>query len=197
MSISTYSELVTAVTRHAFRSDLTSDIPNFIELCEADMQVRLKNVDFEDTATLTVTTGTSALPSDYRGMRNVYWDGDYNRALQYLTPDKFDGLVLTSNLPNYYTIKGTNIVFATSLSGSAVLNYMASFTGLSVSNATNAIITKYPDAYLHGTMMQLFVFARDAANAQVRQAAYEQAIDRIVKDNNQRKYGASLQVRPA
>lgn len=197
MSISTYSELVTAVTRHAFRSDLTSDIPNFIQLCEADMQVRLKNVDSETTATLTVTAGVASLPSDYRGMRNVYWDGDYNRPLTYLTPDKFDAMILTSSLPNFYTIKGTNIYFGSTLDGSAVLNYMATFTGLSGSNATNAIITKYPDAYLHGTMMQLFIFARDTANAQTRQAAYEQAIDRIISDNNQRKYGASLQVRPA
>jgi len=197
MSISTYSELVTAVTRHSFRSDLTSDIPNFIQLCEADMQVRLKNVDFEGTSTLTVTAGVAALPSDYRGMRNVYWSGDYKRPMQYITPDKFDAIILTSNLPNFYTIKGTNIVLSSTLDGSAVINYMASFTGLSGSNATNAIITKYPDAYLHGTMTQLFIFARDPANAQVRQAAYEQAIDRIVRDNNQRKYGASLQVRPA
>lgn len=197
MSISNYSELVSAVTRHAFRSDLTSDIPNFIQLCEADMQVRLKNVDFEDTATLTVTAGSAALPSDYRGMRNVYWDGNTNRPLGYLSPDKFDALVLTASMPNFYTIKGTNIVFATSLNGTATLNYMASFTGLSAGNATNALITRYPDAYLHGTMMQLFIFARDQANAQVRQTAYEQAIDRVVRDNNQRKYGASLQVRPA
>jgi hypothetical protein len=197
MSISTYSELVTAVARHAFRSDLTADIPNFIQLCEADMQVRLKNVDFEDTETLNVTAGVAALPIDYRGMRNVYWNGDYNRALQYLTPDKFDGMILTANQPNFYTIKGTNIVFLTSLDGTSNLNYKASFTGLSGSNATNSIITRYPDAYLHGTMMQMFIFSRDAANAQVRQAAYEQAIDRIIRDNNERKYGAVLQVRPA
>ena len=197
MSISTYSELVTAVTRNSFRSDLTADIPNFIQLCEADMQVRLKNVDFEATSTLTVTAGAAALPTEFRGMRNVYWNGDTNRPMTYMTPNKFDALVLTSSLPNFYTIKGVNIYFGSSLDGSAVVNYYASFTGLSGSNATNAIITKYPDAYLHGTMMQLFIFTRDAANYQARQTAYEQAIDRIVLDNKQRKYGSSLQVKPA
>lgn len=197
MSISTYSELVTAVTRASFRSDLTNDIPNFIQLCESDMQIRLKLVDFESTSTLTVTTGSAALPTDYKGMRNVYWDGDTDRPLSYLTPDKFDGLVKTSNLPNFYTIKGTDIEFLTTLSGSAILNYKAKFTPIDGTNATNAIITTYPDAYMHGTMMQLYLFTRDAANAQTRQTAYEQAIQRIVKDNNDRKYGASLQVRVA
>lgn len=197
MSISTYSELVTAVTRASFRSDLSSDIPNFIQLCESDMQIRLKLVDFEATSTLTVTTGSAALPTDYKGMRNVYWDSDIDRPLQYLTPDKFDSQIKTSSLPSFYTIKGTNIEFLTTLSGSAILNYKAKFTPISVSNATNAIITNYPDAYMHGTMMQLYLFTRDAANAQTRQMAYEQAIQRVIKDNNERKYGASLQVRPA
>lgn len=197
MSISNYSELVTAVARASFRGDLATDIPNFIQLCEADMQTRLKLVDFENTATLTVTDGVAALPTDFKGMRSVYWDSDYDRPLQYLTPDKFNGLVLTSDLPNFYTIVGTNIKFSTSISGTAFTNYKAKFTPIDTGNATNAIITNYPDAYMHGTMMQLYLFTRDAANVQARQMAYEQAISRITKDNNERKYGSVLMVRPA
>lgn len=197
MSINNYSELVTAVARASFRSDLSSDIPNFIQLCESDMQIRLKLIDFESTATLTVTSGSVALPNDYKGMRNIYWDSDIDRPLQYITPDKYNSIILTSNLPEFYTIIGTNIKFDTNLSGTAYVNYKAKFTPISVSNATNAIITNYPDAYMHGTMMQLYLFTRDAANAQTRQMAYEQVIQRVIKDNNERKYGASLQVRPA
>ena len=197
MSISTYAELVTAVNRAAYRSDLSSDVDNFIQLAESDMQTRLKLVDFEDTVTLSVTAGSSALPTDYSGMRNVYWDGDTDRPLNYLTPDKFDAYNFTAELPNFYTIKGLNIKFGTTTDGSAVLNYKARFTGLSSGNTTNAIITKYPDAYMHGVMAQLFLFTRDDKNMAVRQEAYERAISRIIKDNNDRKYGARLQVRPA
>lgn len=196
MSISTYAELVTAVTRNSYRSDLSSDIDNFIQLCESDMKTRLKNVDFETTTTLTVTAGSASLPSGYGGMRNVYWDTDLDRTLQYMTPDTFDAQNFTAALPSFYTIKGTTIKFGTTIDGSAVLNYKGKLTGLSGSNTTNAIITNYPDAYLHGVMAQMFIFTRDAANAQVRQTIYEQAIQRIIKDNNERKYGASLQVRP-
>lgn len=197
MSIYTYAELVTAVTRASYRSDLSSDIDNFITLCEADMQTRLKLVDFEDTATLTVTSGSAALPGDYSGMRNVYWDGDQDRPLTYMTPDAFDAANFTAALPNFYTIKGLNIKFGTTTDGSAILNYKARFTGLSSGNTTNAIITKYPEAYMHGVMAQLFLFTRDMNNMATRQTAYEQAINRIIKDNNERKYGARLQVRAA
>lgn len=195
--ITNYAELVTAVTRASYRSDLTSDIDNFIGLAESDMKIRLKLVDFEDTETLNVIAGSAALPSDYAGMRNVYWDSSPERPLHYITPDKFDGLNFTAALPNFYTIKGLNIKFGTTIDGSAILNYKARFTGLSSGNTTNAIITKYPDAYMHGVMAQLYLFTRDDKNMSVRQVAYEQAIDRIIRDNNERKYGASLQVRPA
>lgn len=197
MSISNYSDLVTAVARASFRSDLSSDIPNFIQLCESRMQIRLKLVDFESTGTLTVTSGSASLPADYKGMRNVYWDGDFDRALQYITPDRYSSLVLTADLPNFYTIIGTSIKFVTTLDGTAYTNYKAKFTPLSVSNATNAIITNYPDAYMHGVMEQLYIFTRDTANAAVRQAAFESALSNIIKDNNERKYGAALQVRVA
>ena len=195
--ITNYGELVTAVTRASYRSDLTSDIDNFIALCESDMKIRLKLVDFEDTETLTVTAGSAAIPTGYAGMRNVYWDGAQDRPLQYITPDKFDASNFTADIPGFYTIKGLNIKFGTTTDGSAVLNYKARFTGLSSGNTTNAIITKYPDAYMHGVMTQLYLFTRDDKNMAVRQAAFEQSIDRIIRDNNERKYGASLQVRPA
>lgn len=195
--ISNYAELVTAVTRASYRSDLSSDIDNFIGMCEADMQTRLKLVDFEDTETLTVTAGSSALPTDYAGMRNIYWDVSTDRPLTYLTPDKFDAYNFTAEIPNFYTIKGVVIKFGTTSDGSAVLNYKARFTGLSSGNTTNAIITKYPDAYMHGVMAQLYLFTRDDKNMAVRQEAYERSISRIVNDNNDRKYGARLQVKPA
>lgn len=195
--ISDYNELVATILRASYRSDLSGDIDTFIQLCESDMQTRLRLVDLEDTATLTVTAGSASLPTDYAGMRNVYWDVNTDRPLQYLTPDKFDSLVLTANMPKFYTIKGVLIKFSTTADGSAVVNYQARFTGLSSVNLTNAIIVNYPDAYVHGTMAQLFIFTRDMPNAQVRQMAYEAAIDRIIKDNNKRKYGNSLQVRVA
>ena len=71
MSISTYSELKTAVANFLARSDLTDQIPNFIQLAEARLSRELETRDQEKRATATLTSGDEyiALPTDMREVR--------------------------------------------------------------------------------------------------------------------------------
>ena len=73
MAISTYAELKAAVIDWSYRTDLNDRIDNFIDLCEADMQVRCKLIEFEAVASVTMTAGVGSLPSGFTGMRAAYW----------------------------------------------------------------------------------------------------------------------------
>jgi hypothetical protein len=193
--ITNYTQLQASVIDWSFRTDMASRLPEFIQLCESDMQVRCKLVDFEASATITVTAGLGTLPSGFTGMRAIYWDGDTTRPLKYVTPDQFDKLSNYSGQGYWYTITGTSLKVAPMTDGTAVMTYKARFDALSVTNATNVILDLYPDAYLHGTLLQLAVFTRDEKLAQKEGALFEACIERIRTDNNQRKYaGATLQV---
>lgn len=193
--ITNYTELQTSVIDWSFRTDMASRLPEFIQLCESDMQVRCKLVDFEGSATITVTAGIGTLPSGFNGMRAIYWDGDTTRPLKYVTPDQFDKLSNYAGQGVWYTITGTTIKVAPMTDGSAVMTYKARFTPLSVTNATNVILDLYPDAYLRGTLLQLALFTRDEKLAQKEAGLFESCIERIKTDNNQRKYaGSTLQV---
>ena len=195
MSIATYAELQTEVIDWSYRTDLDSRIPNFIALCESDLQVRCKLVDFESSATVTITAGVGTLPTGFSGMRAVYWDGDVTRPLKYVTPDRYDALTNESGDSVWYTITGSSIKVAPDGDGSVVMTYKARFTPLSVTNTTNVILTNYPDAYLHGTLLQLRTFTKDRQGMADELGLYESAVKRIEIDNNQRKYaGASLAV---
>ena len=55
MSISTYSELKTAVANFLARSDLTTQIPDFSSLAEARMSRELETRSQENRATATLT----------------------------------------------------------------------------------------------------------------------------------------------
>lgn len=77
--ITNYTQLQASVIDWSFRTDMASRLPEFIQLCESDMQVRCKLVDFEASATITVTAGLGTLPSGFTGMRAIYWDGDTTR----------------------------------------------------------------------------------------------------------------------
>ena len=195
MSFDTYANLQTEIADFAYRSDLTTKIPSFIALCEADMQIRCKLVNFEASATVTLTSGIGTLPTGFTGMRAVYADGDPKRPLKYLPPDLFDKATNASGSATYYTLTAGTIKVSPLGDGDIVMLYKARFTPLSDSNTSNVILSLYPDAYLHGSLAQLANYTKDADSYSSRMALFEAAIGRIESDNKQRKYAGPLQVR--
>lgn len=197
MTISTFAELQSEVIDWSYRTDLDSRIPNFIALCEADLQVRCKLVDFESSATVTLTDGVGTLPTGFSGMRAVYWNGDVTKPLKYVTPDRYDTLQNETGDGVFYTLTGSNIKVSPPGEGTVVMTYKARFTPLSATNTANVLLTNYPDAYLHGTLLQLRTFTKDRQGMADELALYEAAVKRIEIDNNQRKYaGSTLEVKP-
>lgn len=194
MALSTYSDLKTAVATWSHRTDLTSRIPDFIALCEADLAIRCKLVDFDGETSLTVTAGVGSLPADYAGFRAATWDGDPERPLTFLTPDALNSVSDNGGTPAYCSVTGTSIQVAPSASGTLKLVYQAKLTALSDSNTSNTMLTRYPDAYLHGTLVQLAAFTRDVDGVGLHQGLFDAAVKRIRADNQQRKYPGPLQV---
>lgn len=177
MSITTYSELKTAIAAFYNRNDLTSKLDEFIDLCEAEMQRKIKLLEFETTGTVTVTAGSGTLPTGFIGARTLSWDGAPDRILQ-------------------YTITGSTIKFANDTDGTLNITYMARFTPLSDSATSNAILTNHPAAYLYGSMVHAAVYCKDVDGATSYKTLFLDEIDQINRDNQDRKYaGASLQVR--
>lgn len=199
MAITTYTNLQTAIADWLHRDDLTTQIVDFIALCESTLQIKCKLVEFEATATVTITAGVGTLPTGFIGMRSVYWNDSLSQPLQYITPEQFDAMRSWGEGDTYfYTISGTTIRTSNTETGSVIMTYNARFVPLSGSNASNAILANYPDAYLYGSLVQAFIFAQDDANAAKYSALFGNAIDRINENNEARKYaGATLEVRPA
>lgn len=197
MPISTYTELKAAVLDFSHRGDMSARVENFIALCESDMQVRCKLQEFEASGAVSITAGVGTLPTGFSSMRSVYWDGNLDKPLKYITPDLLDQKRNSSGTGVYYTISAGQILVAPASDGTVVMRYSARFTALSGTNATNTLLTNYPDAYLHGTLMQLHAFANDDKAAQKAAVLYEAAIERIKTDNRDKKYaGVALEVRP-
>jgi hypothetical protein len=199
MSITTYAELLTAVGNFYHRSgdtDFTDRIPEAIALAESDLQIRAKLVQFESTATVTITAGSGPLPTDFAGMRSDYWDGDTETALSYITPDRFDKLRNNSGTGQFYTVSGSTIRTVPQSDGSLVMTYLAKFTPLTVTDTTNSLLTNHPDAYLYGVLAHMAVFSFDWDTAQKYSALFERAVGLIKRNNQDRKYAGPLQVRP-
>lgn len=194
MSISTYSELKTAVANFLARTDLTDQIPDFIQLAEARMSRELETRSQEKRATATLTANDEyvALPTDLREVREVKLNTSPNTVLEYRSPTALDSQFTgAGGKPQAYSIVGNEIKFRPipDSAYTAEIVYIGSLQALSDSNATNTILSRHPDAYLSGALAEAYVYLMDDARAQLYDGKFGRAIEEIKKDEQRAHYG--------
>lgn len=193
-----YSELKTEIADFIERNDLTSVIDTFIDLCEAEMQRRVKLLSFETDGTITITDGSGSLPSGFVQARTVTWDANPERNLRYVTPDELERInAATPSMVSYYTTTGDSIKIAAAQSGTVNVTYRANFTPLSGSNTTNAILTNHPAAYLYGSLVHAAVYLKDVEGGLAYRQLFDIEIDQINKDAANKRFTGQLAVRVA
>lgn len=196
MALANYSDLQASVASFLHRDDLTAEIPDFIRLAEADLQVRAKLSQWDTSASVSLTNGVGSLPSDFtQAISATYGGGMYT--LPYLPKAQFDNLAAgaESGEPEWFTIRGESLMVYPYLTGTVTLSYTARFTALSGTATTNSLLTLFPDAYLHGSLMHANVWLRDDQGAGQMAALFEQDIGRIRKYMGEYKYPHGLQMR--
>lgn len=192
MSISTYSELQTAVANWLKRSDLTANIPDFIRLAEVRIKSLLDLKDLEVTADLTVTqnSDTVALPADFKSPVALWLD-DINprEKLTQALPQTLP-YTTTPCRPLYWAIDAGNVRFQ----APALLTYPLKFRylqtfELSNTNPTNDLLANYPDAYLFGALYEAGDYTHDDQNTVKWDAKFRDAIARALnQEASNQKY---------
>jgi hypothetical protein len=91
MALSTYSDLQTTIANYLSRDDLTSAIPDFIQLAEIRLRrdLRLRQMLTQTSTTATSGGATISLPSDFLQARDVYVDSDPDFPVTFATPSIF------------------------------------------------------------------------------------------------------------
>lgn len=186
MALGTYSDLKNAIAGWLHRADLTSVIPTFIELAEADIRrdVRCRAMEATDSGSL--TSATQALPSDFLQARRVILS---DRVQTYVTPSVWHGI--DEDTTDRYTILGTNLKFQAS-SGDYQLDYYAAFDALSEDGDTNWLLTNHPDVYLFGALQNAAGYV--GKMQQAYEARYQRAIANLAAV--EQRFGGPLAVRP-
>lgn len=159
MAITTYSELQTAISDWLNRSDLTSVIPNFISLAEAQLNRELRHRKMVTRATITIDSQYEAVPSGW--LENVRLQLNTNpiTPLVYSTPEQIiedSQIYVSSGQPMFFSVVGTELQFLPVPDGTYTgeLTYYSSIPSLSVSNTTNWLLTEAPDLYLYAALVQ-------------------------------------------
>jgi hypothetical protein len=170
MALTNLTELYTSIKDWAVRADLSDTLlADFVTLTEGTLNhgsgdvPSLRVRDMETTATVTMTSGTGTLPTDFLEAIKVTDPGDITRDIQYATPDWIDENYPTgqdATYPFFYTIIGDQLLCPIDVS----LTYYARIPSL-VGDSMNWLMTKAPSVYLNGALMQYSIYDKDAEKA--------------------------------
>lgn len=196
MSITTYAELQSSIADWLLRDDLTSVIPTFISLAEAKFNRRIRDYRMVKRATAEVDTAYFAIPSDWQENIRFQLNTSPITTLEYVTPDQAaeeKRLYNSSGRPAFFTMIGDEfqIVPAPDSTYNAELTYYAKIPALSGSNTSNWLLTKAPDIYLYGALMEAAPYLDDDARIQVWGGLLEQSMNAIQIESDRAKTGSS------
>lgn len=166
MTITTYSELKTALVNWSDRTDLISVIPDFVTLAESLFKREVRTSKEEKTVDLTTTVGSSSieLPTDFNGIRHVYINGDYKTPLSLVALEKLYGSYggNTVGLPIMFSVVGDSLILGPTPDSEYIVNLdYYGFTALSDNNEQNTILTNNPDLYLMWSLVYLYQYLHD------------------------------------
>jgi hypothetical protein len=198
MAITTYSELKTAIADFLNRDDLTSAIPNFIALAEADFNRKIRHWRMEGRSTATIQSQYSAIPQDWlETIRfNIATANGTQRLKLASHADMAERRLLdndTTGTPEKYAMVGDEFELYPTPDGSytADLLYYKKTDALSDSNTTNWVLTNHPDAYLYTALVHSAPYLNEDQRATTWAALSQSAVDSINQESKSAKYSGT------
>jgi len=190
-----YSSLKSTIASYLGRSDLTAQIPDFIQLGEERLRRDLRTRQMLIVARANTTGGeeTIGLPTDFLEMRDVHLRTTPASSITYLSPNSFYAIARTtdSGKPLNYTILASEIQFAPipDTAYSIQMLYYGKPQYLSDTNIVNVFLTNYPDALLYAALGEAEPYLMNDARLQTWAALYDRSITAISTADQNGEYG--------
>ena len=194
MSFATYSDLQTSIGNYLARSDLTSQIPDFITFAENRLrrELRIRQMLKSVTTATVKADSTVELPSDFLQVRDFVVVTNPLTPLSYSSPSSLsnDPRASEVGVPRSYTILAND--FQLSPIPDAVYTvkmlYFAAPAYLSASNTTNVFLTTAPDALLYASLIEAEPYLMNDARINTWGTMYDRAIGSLTKSDEEGQY---------
>ncbi|QDP58280.1 MAG: hypothetical protein Unbinned8622contig1005_21 [Prokaryotic dsDNA virus sp.] len=197
MALSNYTELKASIADFLNRDDLTTVIPDFITLAEAQINRDIRHYEMENRATADLDQQYLDRPSDWLETIRMNITSGGTRHLEYLSAasmaDKRAGTENTTGEPKFYRhAERAFEVFPTPDGTYEVeLLYYEKIPALSSSNATNWLLTDHPDVYLYGSLLHSAPYLAEDQRVTVWAQLYSAARDRVNQSADLASYSGS------
>ena len=185
MALTNFSELKSNIADFLNRTDLTSVIPTFIAMAEAQFNRDIRHYKMENRATATVATQYVERPSDWLESIRMHLTGSGTTVVNFISAqamaDKRAGAEDATGTPQHYRHSELTFEFYQTQDGSytSELLYYQKITSLSDSSTTNWLLTDHPDVYLYGSLLHSAPYLAEDDRVQLWSQLYAAAINRI------------------
>lgn len=194
MALSNYTELQASVADFLNRSDLTSVIPDFVTMAEADLNRTLRVREMSVRTRAPIDSQYVKLPVDFLGMRNIDLLTDPVTPMTYKNLQNLDihRAGDATGKPIYYSIVQNNIEFAPVPDGDYTIEvvYYQKVPPLAV-NSTSWLLDAHPDAYLYGTLQHSAPYLQSDERVGIWAGKYQQIIEQIITSDERAKFSGS------
>jgi hypothetical protein len=197
MSITNYTDLKATIASYLARSDLTAQIPDFIQLAETRLRRELRIRQMLKVVTTATVAGDSTveLPSDYLQMRDLHMNTNPVQTLGYQSPSNFyrNTNAAISGVPLQYTVLAQEFQLAPIPDGIYTLQmiYYATPPYLTTSNTSNVFLANCPDLLLYGALGEAEPYLMNDARLQTWASLYDRALSALTVSDDQGEYGGS------
>lgn len=194
MSFTSYADLQTTIAGYLARSDLTTQIPDFIRLAELRLRrdLRIRQMLKSVTTSTVANDETVELPSDFLEVRDFVVVGNPVRPLNYYSPSAFNRNTRTWEIgkPVDYTVLANDFQLAPIPDSVYTLKmfYFAAPTFLSDTNTSNAFLANTPDALLYGALLEAAPYLMDDARINTWGTMFDRAMASITRSDEQGQY---------
>ena len=194
MSFATYSDLKTSIAGYLARSDLTSQIPDFITFAENRLRRELRIRQMLKSVTTATVSGDSTveLPADFIEIRDFVVLTNPIQPMSYSSPSALsnDPRASEVGVPKSYTILANEFLLSPPPDGIYTLRmlYFAAPAYLSSSNASNVFLNIAPDALLYASLIEAEPYLYNDARINTWGTMYDRAIASLAKSDEQGQY---------
>lgn len=199
MSITTYAELQTAVGDFLNRSDLTSAIPTFIQLAEAEVNRALRHWQMETKDTITADAQFEDLPTGW--LETIRMDVSGGPRLELLSHPEIEAKrAETENAtgePRFYAFVAGQVEFFPTPDGTYTVNHVHfdEIAALSDSNTSNWLLSSHPDIYLYGALSHSAPYLVEDQRLPVWRSLYAEAVSACQRASDKARHSGTQRIK--
>ncbi len=198
MAITTYAELVTALTTNwMHRDDLATVAPEAIAIAEAkfNRRLRTKHQELALAATAIDSSYQIAIPSNFRAVKRLWRTDSPTMPLGVKSLEFIIKRSWAAEKALNYCVEDATFRFDGNGTVAGVL--LRNIPALSGSNTTNWLLTAEPDVYLYNCMAEMTKYVGNMERASYWEQLGDRKIDEINRIENADQFSGSLTVRSA